>query len=100
MRLVGANGAVVLTSVTGGMRSLEVPADVINQRIVLNNIVVLGSVNAKSDDFRQGIVDIGEAERRWPGFLKSLITRRVPLASAAAALPHDPTQIKTVVEMK
>jgi len=100
MRLVGANGAVVLTSVTGGMRSLDVPADAINQRIVLNNIVVLGTVNAKSDDFRQGIVDIGEAERRWPGFLKALITRRVPLRSAAAALPHDPTQIKTVVEMK
>ena len=99
IRLVGANGAVILTSVTGGMRSLEVPADLINQRIVLNNIVVLGTVNAKSDDFRQGIADIGEAERRWPGFLGSLITRRVPLADAAAALPHDPSQIKTVVEI-
>lgn len=100
MRLVGANGAVILTSVTGAMRSLEVPADVINQKLVLNNILVLGTVNAKSDDFRQGITDIAEAERRWPGFLGSLITRRVPLADAATALPHDPTQIKTVVEMR
>ncbi len=100
MRLVGANGAVILTSVTGAMRSLEIPADVINQKLVLNNILVLGTVNAKSDDFRQGITDIVEAERRWPGFLRSLITRHVPLADAAKALPHDPTQIKTVVEMR
>ena len=62
-------------------------------------MLVLGTVNAKSDDFRQGIADLAEAERRWPGFLGALITRRVPLADAASALSHDPTQIKTVVEM-
>jgi threonine dehydrogenase-like Zn-dependent dehydrogenase len=99
LRLVGANGAVILTSVTGAMRSLEVPADVINQKLVLDNVLVLGTVNAKSDDFRQGIVDLSDAERRWPGFLGALITRRVPLADAARALPHDASQIKTVVEI-
>jgi threonine dehydrogenase-like Zn-dependent dehydrogenase len=100
LRLVGANGAVILTSVTGAMRSLEVPADVINKKLVLDNVLVLGTVNAKSDDFRQGIVDLTQAEQRWPGFLAALITRRVPLADAARALPHDPTQIKTVVEIR
>ncbi|HEV8229405.1 MAG TPA: glucose 1-dehydrogenase [Candidatus Limnocylindria bacterium] len=99
LRLVGANGAVILTSVTGATRSLEVPADVINQKLVLDNVLVLGTVNAKSDDFRQGIADLAEAAGRWPAFLEALITRRVPLADAARALPHDPTQIKTVVEM-
>jgi threonine dehydrogenase-like Zn-dependent dehydrogenase len=99
LRLVGANGAVVLTSVTGAKRSLEVPADVINRNLVLDNVLVLGTVNAKSDDFRQGTADLAEAERRWPGFLGALITRRVPLADAAQALPHDPSQIKTVVEV-
>ena len=98
--LVGANGAVILTSVTGASRSLEVPADVINQKLVLNNVLVLGTVNAKSDDFRQGIADLSDAERRWPGFLGALITRRVALADAARALPHDPSQIKTVVEVR
>ena len=99
LRLVGANGAVILTSVTGAMRSFEVPADLINQQLVLNNALVLGTVNAKSDDFRQGLADLSEVERRWPGFLGALITRRVPLADAAGALPHDPAQIKTVVEI-
>lgn len=99
LRLVTANGAVLLTSVTGAMRTLELPADVINQRLVLNNVLVLGTVNARAEDFRQGIADLAETEKRWPGFLASLITRRVPLSDAAAALPHDPAQIKTVVEM-
>lgn len=99
LQLVGANGAVILTSVTGAMRSLEVPADVINKKLVLDNVLVLGTVNAKSDDFRNGISDLSQAEQRWPGFLGSLITRRVPLADAARALPHDPAQIKTVVEV-
>ncbi len=99
LQLVGANGAVILTSVTGAMRSLEVPADVINRKLVLNNVLVLGTVNAKADDFQQGIADLSDAERRWPGFLGALITRRVPLADAARALPHDASQIKTVVEM-
>ena len=100
LRLVGANGAALLTSVTGAKRSLEVPADLINQTLVLNNVLVLGTVNAKADDFRQGIADLSDAERRWPGFLGALITRRVRLEDASRALPHDPSQIKTVVEVR
>jgi threonine dehydrogenase-like Zn-dependent dehydrogenase len=99
LRHAGANGAVILTSVTGRMGALEVPVDAINQNLVMNNVLVLGTVNAKSDDFRQGLADLSEAERRWPGFLGALITRHVPLADAAHALPHDPSQIKTVVEV-
>ena len=100
MDLIGPNGAVILTSVTGGTRSLEVPADDINKRLVLSNALVLGTVNANAVDFRQGLVDLAAAERRWPGFLLSLITRRVPLERAAEALRHDPAQIKQVVEIR
>src|SRR5207253_4941717 len=99
LRLVGANGAAILTSVTGAKRSTLLPADLINQNLVLDNVLVLGTVNAKSDDFRPGIADLAEAEGRWPGFLGALITHRVSLADAARALSHDPSQIKTVVEM-
>jgi threonine dehydrogenase-like Zn-dependent dehydrogenase len=89
----------VVIEATGGKGRLDLPADVINQNLVLGNVLVLGIVNARSDDFRNGIADLSEAERRWPGFLAALITRRVPLADAAGALRHDPSQIKTVVEV-
>jgi threonine dehydrogenase-like Zn-dependent dehydrogenase len=100
IELLGPNGAIVLTSVTGGGRRMELPADDLNQRIVLRNLLVLGSVNANAADFRQGIADLALAEKRYPGFFASLITRRVPLADAARALQHDPTHIKTVVEIQ
>ena len=97
--LLKPNGALILTSVTGGGRSLDLPADELNKRIVLQNLLVLGSVNANALDFRAGIEDLRSAEARWPGVLASLITRRVPLAEAAAALRRDPRDIKTVVEV-
>lgn len=97
--LLGPNGALILTSVTGGGRSLDLPADELNKRIVLQNLLVIGSVNANLEDFRAGIADLRAAEARWPGLLGSLITRRVPLADAAAALQRDPRDIKTVVEV-
>jgi len=100
MDVIGPNGVLILTSVTGGSRSLEVPADDINRRLVLWNAMVLGTVNATAADFRQGLADLAAAERRWPGFLLSLITRRVPLERATEALRHDPAQIKQVVEIR
>jgi threonine dehydrogenase-like Zn-dependent dehydrogenase len=99
MNLLARNGALILASVTGGHRSLSVPADDINQRLVLRNALVIGTVNANRMDFEQGIRDIAAAETRWPGLLGSLITRRVPLERAAETLDHDPTQIKQVVEV-
>ena len=93
------NGVLALTSVTGGDATATIPTARINQGLVLGNRLVFGSVNANRIDFENGVRDLGEAERRWPGFLGSLITRRVPLADAAAAVVHDPKQIKTVVEL-
>lgn len=97
--LLNANGVEVLTSVTGGDATATLGVAKLNQSLVLGNRMLLGSINAHRADFEQGVRDLAEAERRWPGLLASLITRRVPLAEAASAVPHDPTQIKTVVEL-
>lgn len=99
MNVLARNGALILASVTGGHRSLSIAAEDINQRLVLGNALVVGTVNANRIDFEQGIEDMARAEANWPGFLSSLITRRVPLVRAAETLVHDPTQIKQVVEI-
>ncbi len=96
---IGANGVLALTSVTGGTATAEVPIALINRELVLGNKLVFGSVNANRVDFEAGVRDLAEIERRWPGLLGSLITRRVPLAEAAGAVTHDPAQIKVVVEL-
>ena len=46
MDVLGKNGVLVLTSVTGGNRTVEVPSDRINLGFVLGNKVLVGSVNA------------------------------------------------------
>ena len=77
MEAVARNGVLVLTSITGGNRSLDVPADRINLEFVLGNKVMVGSVNASRDNFETGVRDMSQAEAEYPGWLKRLLTHPV-----------------------
>jgi len=57
MEIMGANGVLCLLSVTGGDTVNPEPIDHINQRLVLGNQVVFGSVNANPRHFKQGVKD-------------------------------------------
>ena len=84
MDILGKNGVLVMVSVTGGSRAIEVPADRINQGFVLGNKVAVGSVNAAREDFERGVEDLAHAELRHPGWLARLLTHPVKgLASYA-----------------
>ncbi|HXG43744.1 MAG TPA: zinc-binding dehydrogenase [Gemmatimonadales bacterium] len=58
MQALGRNGVLVLSSVTGGDRRLEVPADKINLDFVLGNKVMVGTVNANREYFELGVKDL------------------------------------------
>jgi threonine dehydrogenase-like Zn-dependent dehydrogenase len=75
--VLGKNGVLVLVSVTGGDRRVEVPADMINQGFVLGNKVMVGSVNASPADFASGRDDLTKAEAVYPGWLDRLLTTPV-----------------------
>ena len=77
MQVLGRNGALVLTSITGGERTLQVPADRINLDFVLGNKVMVGSVNASRDNFENGVRDMSQAEAEYPGWLRRLLTHPV-----------------------
>ena len=62
MQALGKNGVLVLSSVTGGNRKVEVPADKINLEFVLGNKVMVGTVNANRDYFGMGVKDLALAE--------------------------------------
>lgn len=74
MQALASNGVLVLTSITGGTRVLEVPADRINLEFVLGNKVMVGSVNAGRDNFETGVRDMAQAEAEYPGWLRRLLT--------------------------
>jgi glucose 1-dehydrogenase len=77
MQVLGKNGVLVLSSVTGGDKMLEVPADKINLEFVLGNKVMVGTVNANREYFEMGVGDIAQAEAEYPGWLKLLLTHPV-----------------------
>jgi threonine dehydrogenase-like Zn-dependent dehydrogenase len=77
MQALGKNGVLVLSSVTGGDRRIEVPADRINLEFVLGNKVLVGTVNANREYFEMGVKDLAQAEAEYPGWLERLLTHPV-----------------------
>lgn len=75
--LLGKNGVIVLSSVTGGMRKVEVPSDAINLDFVLGNKVMVGTVSANREHFEAGLRDIAISEAQNPGWLGQLLTHPV-----------------------
>ena len=55
MQALGKNGVLVLASVTGGDKMIQVPADRINLEFVLGNKVMVGTVNANREYFEMGV---------------------------------------------
>jgi len=74
---LGKNGVLMLVSVTGGERTVEIPSDMINQGFVLGNKVMAGSVNASPSDFTSGRDDLVKAYAFYPGWLEKLLTHPV-----------------------
>jgi threonine dehydrogenase-like Zn-dependent dehydrogenase len=77
MQALGKNGVLVLSSVTGGDRTVEVPADKINLDFVLGNKVMVGTVNANREYFERGVEDMALAEAEYQGWLGQLLTHPI-----------------------
>jgi glucose 1-dehydrogenase len=102
MQNLGRNGVLVLSSVTGGDRTTEVPSDAINLGFVLGNKVMVGTVNANRDNFEAGVRDMALAEAQYRGWLSRLLTHSVDGLSACAKafdLLGSPGVIKVYVEV-
>lgn len=77
MGVLAKNGILVMTSITGGERSAEIPSDRLNLEFVLGNKVMFGTVNAHRGYFEEGLRDFALAEGSYPGWLASLLTHPV-----------------------
>jgi threonine dehydrogenase-like Zn-dependent dehydrogenase len=101
--VLGKNGVLVLASITGGDRKVEINSDAINQSFVLGNKVMVGTVNASPNDFRSGVDDLIKAEALFPGWLSQLLT--TPIAGLEnyeemiRQLTENPDAIKVYVEV-
>jgi threonine dehydrogenase-like Zn-dependent dehydrogenase len=101
--VLGRNGVLVLASITGGDRKVEINSDRINQSFVLGNKVMVGTVNAAPADFRSGVDDLIKAEALYPGWLSKLLTTPVygleSFDEMIRRLTEDREAIKVYVEV-
>jgi threonine dehydrogenase-like Zn-dependent dehydrogenase len=100
MEILGPNGVLCLLSVTGGDTMNPEPIDLINQRLVLGNQVVFGSVNANPRHFRQGVKDFVTINRKWPGVMSRLLTDRIPWENHKKWFVQRGTGIKSTLEIQ
>jgi threonine dehydrogenase-like Zn-dependent dehydrogenase len=77
MQVLGHNGVIVWTSITGGQRRVEVPSDHLNLNWVLGNKLLVGSVNANVRHFEAGIADLALGEVTYPGVIERILTHPV-----------------------
>lgn len=91
-----AYGVVCLTGVSPVGRTVSVDVGAANRSIVLENDVVVGSVNANLRHYAAAADALAAADPDW---LDRLITRRVPLRRAAEALARRDDDIKVVIAL-
>jgi glucose 1-dehydrogenase len=89
-------GIVCLTGVSPAGRVIGVDAGGINRALVLENDVVIGSVNANLRHYRQAAEALAKASLDW---LDRMITRRVPLTRADEAFTAHPDDVKVVITL-
>ncbi len=99
MNILGKNGVLILASVTGGDREIEVPADKINLGFVLGNKVVVGTVNANREYFEMGVRDFSQAELAWPGWLPEFLTHPVKGLESYKELMKTLTEAKGAIKV-
>jgi len=88
------NAIVCLTGVTSPGRRLDLASGLLARRLVLENDVVFGSVNANRRHYERAAAALAAADRDW---LQGLITRTVPLAHWQEAYVPATDGIKTVL---
>jgi glucose 1-dehydrogenase len=103
MEVLGHNGVLVWTSITGGRERVEVPCDRINLEWVLGNKLLVGSVNANRGHFEMGIKDLALGEVTYPGVIERILTNPVSgldnYAEMMRLLVQEKNALKVYVEV-
>lgn len=97
LTITAPNSITCLTGISSGTRTLQAAADAINASLVLDNDVVVGSVNANRRHYALAVDTLRRADRDW---LARLVTRRVPMPQWPSALTRSDGDVKVVVDLQ
>jgi threonine dehydrogenase-like Zn-dependent dehydrogenase len=91
----GPSGIVCLTGVSSGGHEMSMDIGDTNRRLVLQNDVIFGSVNANRRHYEMAAAALSLADRQW---LSRLITRRVQPERWSLAFQAPADDVKAVIE--
>ncbi|MBJ7593554.1 MAG: glucose 1-dehydrogenase [Candidatus Dormibacteraeota bacterium] len=94
--VVAPDAVICLMGISSDTRSITLGLDQINKEMVLENMVLFGSVNAGRRHYQQAADALAKVDRSW---LERLITRRVPMSGFVDALHKHEDDVKVVVEI-
>ncbi|HVJ43991.1 MAG TPA: glucose 1-dehydrogenase [Dongiaceae bacterium] len=89
------NGILCLAGLSSGRHDVDLDLAALGTRLVLENDLVFGSVNANRRHYEQAAKALEQAPIAW---LERLITRRVALSRWREAFERRPGDIKTVID--
>ncbi len=95
MAKLGGDGILCLAGVSSKHQNDTIDVGELNRRLVLDNGVIFGSVNANRHHYELAQTALLQGDRAW---LNSLISRREPLSNWQDALQRQPDDIKVVIE--
>ncbi len=99
--VLGTNGLYVLTGIPGGDRTVQVHGAEIVRRLVLNNQVMVGSVNASRTHYATAVDDLLRARQAYGPAVDRLITQRLPYKDPKEAFMRQTAEeIKTVIQWR
>ena len=97
--VLNQDGIYVLTGIPGGDRPLQIDGSEIIRRMVLQNLVMFGSVNAARDHFQLAVDDLNTARLKWGNVIESLVTHRFSFTDFKTGLTqHIDGEIKAVID--
>jgi glucose 1-dehydrogenase len=96
LRRLHPDGVVALAGLSGSDRTYPVDVDALNERMVLRNIALFGSVNANRRHYEAAGRALAAADPEWLG---RLISRKVPLDRWSDALERQPDDVKVIIQL-
>lgn len=95
---LAVNGVYVITGIPEGERPVSIPGARLMKQMVLKNQILLGSVNAGKDHYRQAVDDLQQIFEKWPAMIKTLVTSEYAYEDyRQALLHHSENDIKVVI---
>jgi glucose 1-dehydrogenase len=102
MEVLGLNGALVWTSITGGKHDVTVDGAKINLEWVLGNKLLVSSVNGNRRHFELGLQSLALGEMTYPGITEKILTNPVAGLDKYGELMHqleDKDALKVYVDI-